>query len=465
MSRVLFLQLMRACSPGDTDVVFDQALGQLSTILRAKGHSTALARIVEFDAHRLRELMHRTRPDVVYAMHGGTSTDLATRVLLELRECYRCTVVVGGPTVTVLPDLALSLPGVAAAFLGEPDHAFPVYLGALAAGNGQPDIEGVWTSDGSRVRRNGHAVVVADLDELPFADRELFGAGPSTDVFDISVGRGCPSRCAYCPNDRIRDATEAGGAYVRRRSADHICDELDELCQRYPETRMIRITDHALLHDVEWLEEFAATYADRCGMPFSCHVRANMLDEHRADLLRYAGCVSAEIEVISGSDFIRNEILDMETTDEDLEAAFRLLHARDIDTCAVNFVGAPYATQSAELRTVELNRALRPSLVEVRVFYPYAGTAARDLCREMGWLSNRSEHGYTMGNSVLDMPALTPGRIRELSARMEADISGRSAWWRRMSRYHPASILRRLAESVAALTRAPRRLIGLMRRS
>jgi radical SAM superfamily enzyme YgiQ (UPF0313 family) len=434
MSSILFLQLMRRRRPGDTGPVFDQQLGQLSATLRKDGHQTSLVRLDGFELSKLHHSVEQYKPELAYAVFDGASVDAARRTFGEIHERFGLPVVVGGSYATVLPDMALSMPGVCAVVLGDADYSFPAYLKRRFGNDAILALEGVWTNENGHVHKRSMPTIHLDLDALPFADRDLFGVGPDSEILDITVGRGCPTRCAYCINDRLREAADAGEHFVRRRSPENICDEIDHLCLEYPKTRFLRFTDHALATDLDWLEAFAQTYEFRCGLPFECHVRANTFDERRGDLLKKAGCTVAEIEVISGSDFIRNEILEMNTSDEQIEHTFALLKARGICTKSVNLVGTPYSSQVAEDRTVDINRRVGADVVDVRVYYPFYGTKARSLIKEQGWLTNRCESSFSTGESVLDMPRLDAERIRRISSRMPQEIAGgrpsvfRRAW-------------------------------------
>jgi anaerobic magnesium-protoporphyrin IX monomethyl ester cyclase len=424
MSSILFLQLMRRRRPGDTGPVFDQQLGQLSAVLKKDGHQASLLRLDGFNPSDLHHSIERNKPEIVYAVFDGASVDAARRTFGEIQEQFRLPIVVGGPYATVLPDVALSMPGVRAVILGDADYSFPLYVKRRLGNDINSPLEGVWTNENGRVHKFGVPAIHLDLDALPFADRELFGVDPESEILDITVGRGCPRRCAYCINDRLREAAGAGEHFVRRRSPENVCDEIDHLCLEYPNTRFLRFTDHALATDLDWLEAFAEMYEFRCGLPFECHVRANILDERRADLLKSAGCSVAEIEVISGSDFIRNEILDMDTSDEQIERSFALLKAHGVGTKSVNLVGAPYSSQVAEDRTVEINRRIGADVIDIRVYYPFYGTKARSLAKEEGWLTNRCESSFSAGESVLDMPRLDAERVRRIRNRMSQEIAG-----------------------------------------
>jgi hypothetical protein len=144
-------------------------------------------------------------------------------------------------------------------------------------------------------------------------------------------------------------------------------------------------------------------------------------------MLVAAGCVEAEIEVVSGSDFVRNDILNMEVSDEHFLAAFTRLRQRDIRTRAVVLVGSPYATEMSSKSLVQLVEGLEPDECEVKVYHPLPGTRGRDLCREAGWLSNRGEDNFTLQRSILDMPNLPARTIDRTVRRLRRGSNG--SWW------------------------------------
>ena len=430
MSRVLFFQCFRRRPHSAAGPRFDQQLGVLSSVLRAEGHQTSLIPINHFDAKYVSAQVSRLRPDVAYFVIDGTAIDLARRTLGLLKDQHPLPVVAGGQYATLMPSTALSMPGVIAVVVGEAERSFPPYLRSLTSRDSAAPTPGVCTRVNGHTTRPTPAPLTEALDALPFADRTLFGATQADTVFEIVSGRGCPMRCAYCVNDSVHELYDGAPAYVRRRSANNICDEIDAICMTYPQTTRLRFSDHAFAMDYAWLKEFALVYEDRCGLPFSCHVRANSLDEVKADLLKHAGCDWAEVEVISGSNFIRNEILEMDTLPGHIERCFTLLRNRDIRTRVISYAGVPYSSEITEMDTVKLIRHLKPDVVDVRVYYPYVGTRAANVAQEMGWLSNRSEENFATARSVLDMPALPAKTIARLAKRVPAEMIQSSSCFR-----------------------------------
>jgi len=465
MSRILFLQCFRPRAPGLTRPRFDQQIGVLSSTLRGAGHQTFLIPITQFRAQALPAEVSRKGPDFIYAVIDGTAVDLARLTLSMLKEKHPLPVIAGGQYPTVMPSTALSMPGVVGVVVGEPERSFPAFLETFYDDQGGVPVPGVCMREHGRTTRAVPAPLVEDLDTLPFADRELFGVTETDELFEIVTSRGCPMRCAYCVNDAVRELYNDSPPYVRRRSPDNICDEIDAICMAHPDATRLHFSDHAFVMDYAWLRDFLDVYEDRCGLPFSCHVRANSLDEGKADLLQRAGCDFADVDVISGSNFIRNEILQMDTTRGQIERSFALLHNRDIRTRALNYAGVPYSSEITESDTVRLNRHLRPDVADVRVYYPFHGTKSAIIAREMGWLSNRGEENFTAGKSVLDMPTMPAKTIQKLARRMPGEINGlgSSGIWRAIGRI-PIAPGKTLADVVTFLTNSRAKPVPQQRR-
>lgn len=416
--RILFLSFGTPRAPRQEGVRFDPVLGVLAAVLREQGHEISLLPIKSFDPDPLRERIRNFGPDLLYAQVAPTCPDLARRTLGHIEQRYGLHAVAGGVFATVEPDAALSFPGVQAIVVGEPERALPAYVVEHLTGEPGDPIPGIWyRNEHGTVRTEPHPLT-GDLDSLPFAERGIFENGDHSGgqaCRTVSVGRGCPLRCGYCFNDRLAEMYAGRGDFVRRRSPEEICDEIDALCLAHPETERIRFEGHLFALDEQWLEGFASVYARRCGIPFECHVRSQAVSERVAELLAQAGCALAEIHIVSESDFVRNEILTMDVSDHQLVAAFDRLRVRGIRTRAVSLVGAPYSTEVSLSRLVKLVDRLQASEHDVRVFYPLPGTTARQLCSEKGWLSNRGEENFLRQHSVLDMPGMPAASIDRLA--------------------------------------------------
>lgn len=455
MDRILIVQCFRRRPRESPNPRFDPTLGILASALGAQGWDPSLMPLDRLDKETFLDRVRALSPDVVFVSIDGMAVDLARRALGFLRDHCPVRTWVGGAFARIMPAAALSMPNVHGVVVGEPEEVFPRILrDPTHSAPGVYRREEASPTNGS-VSAFHPVPLIADLDALPFANRAIFAYPADWSCFDVQVVRGCPYRCAYCTNDTIRESQDEEGAFVRRRSPDHVCDEIDQICMAFPETSRLRFPDHAFALDCAWLKSFVSTYEDRCGLPFTCHARANAMDEGTADLLQRAGCDEVEIELISGSNFIRNEILDMDTDARQIERAIRALRDRGIRIRSVNLVGVPYSSELTETDTIRLNQYLRPDTFEARIYYPFPGTRAAELTHEMAWLSNRGEQSYSDGRSVLDMPRFPASAIEVIAKSMPHEVmSARSSFlWRMLTRV-PLSRRRTLADWVAGFFHA-----------
>ncbi len=417
---------------------FDPQLGTLFSLLERRGHELALVGLARFDLLRVKAALAQALPQLIYADISAVCVEAARRVFEFLDQREHLPVVVGGGFPTVDPAAALSLPGVSAVAIGEPDASLATYLERMKDPAVGQVVSGVWLRDERGTSQPELPSLVEDLNSLPFAQRDLFGYADyvrHTGQIEIAVGRGCPQRCAYCTNDRLRSLYDGRGTWVRRRSPGNILAEIAQLRQRYPAARRVRFLDHPFALDAEWLAAFLETYARQCDLPFRCHLRANAASADVVARLAAAGCHFVDVELASASNFIRNEVFDMELSTAQIRDTFAWLRAAGIRSRAIVYVGAPYESEAslAETRTLLLD--LKPDLADVRPYYPWPGTRARELSREHGWIHARGEEQYQEDRPGIDMPACRPEIVTAFIRRLRAELpnSNSEPWWRRWS--------------------------------
>ncbi len=417
---------------------FEPQLGTLLALLERRGHQLSLEGLARFDLDKVKAAFSRGLAQLVYADISAVCVDAARRTLEYIERHEFLPIVVGGSYPTVDPAASLSLPGVQAVAVGEPDASLVTYFERMKDPAAGQIVSGVWLRDERGLARPEVPSLVEDLNSLPFAHRDLFNCAEhvrKTGQIEIAIGRGCPQRCAYCINSRLARLYEDRGTWVRRRSAGNILAEIALLRERFEGLRLVRFLDHTFALDEQWLTEFLSSYTRQCGLPFRCHLRANSTQEDTVRRLAEAGCELADVEVISSSNLIRNEILEMDVSGEQIRDTFARLKAAGIRSRAIVYLGAPYESEASLAETRTLLLELRPDLVDVRPHFPWPGTRARDLCQEQGWLHARGEDQYHQDRAGVDLPACRPEAlaafVKRLRSETPATLNGR--WWQRWS--------------------------------
>jgi anaerobic magnesium-protoporphyrin IX monomethyl ester cyclase len=417
---------------------FEPRLGTLLALLKKRGHELSLLGLARFHLTSTKAALADKLPQLIYADIAGVCQGAAHRTFEYIQQHEFLPIVVGGDFPTVDPAGSLSLPGVQAAALGEPDASLVTYLERIKDPTIGQVVSGVWMRDEAGLARPDLPALVEDLGSLPFPERELFGYADHvrrTGEIEIAVGRGCPQQCAYCINDWLESIYEGRGAWVRRRTPENVLAEINLLRGRYPDVRRVRFLDHAFALDAAWLESFMQVYRQRCPLPCRCHLRLNAAEEDTLRRLTEARCEQVDVEVISGSDFIRNEIFDMDLSNAQIETAFAQLRAARIRTRAIVYLGAPYESEASLADTRELLLRLKPNLADVRPYYPWPGTRAFETCRENGWVHVRGEEQYHHDLNGLDIPACRPDQVHAFMRRLRQEVPTTlgEPWWRRWS--------------------------------
>ncbi len=401
------------------DISLSQPMGflSLSAVLRARGHQTGLAlagrrgflaRVQDF------------KPDVLaYSVTTGFHRyylELNRRLKAFLAESRKPPLtLVGGPHATFFPEMVES-EGVDAVCRGEGEDAIADFANALESGRDYTRIPNLWVKNGRGIVRNDVRPLIEDLDRVPFPDRDLlFSLDHFTRESPVKVfftNRGCPYLCTYCFNHKYNSLYCGKGEVVRYRSVENVLAEIREVRSKWPLKHLFFLSDNFILNR-EWVREFAARYRAEIGLPFTCNVRANLVDEAVACDLREAGCVSVLFGVESGDEHLRNDVLKRNLSNELMLRAGRNLHAAGIRLYTQNILALPGETFSQALATLKLNQSLRPAYAWASIFAPYPSSELTEYAIRNGYFEgdpnslNPSFHSH----SVMKFPSRRERRM------------------------------------------------------
>lgn len=413
--------LIQFGAPGTDEPLcrFDNSLGIAAAIMRKEQFTPHLLTLCGHQDQRLRKAITSYRPRHVVVDIEPHSVIAARRTIGLLSRMYALPVVAVGRYATCLPERALSIPGTQAVIVGEYERALCQYLLSVRDQQDLTSLPGVWVNTEDGLVHGDLPELLPDLDSLPFAERELFKYDKivrATGELHFKACRGCPHWCAYCVNDWYMDIHAERGPFVRRRSVGHLLEEISVVAKKYTQAQRVVFYDHAFIDDSAWLTAFAAEYGKVCALPFHCHVRLNDLDAERASLLALAGCQGVTAAFMSGSNFIRDEVFNLNTDDAHIDLGFQLLRKAGLAITAEVLIGSPYESEITVEETIRRLRELGPDDIAVRVFHPTPGTRSAEMCHENSWVSGRSEEHYWQQSSTLDMPSLPAERINQLAS-------------------------------------------------
>ena len=240
----------------------------------------------------------------------GIYTNLMTRraVLDIVRDAKACgwTVVLGGPESANYPKEYL-LAGADVIVIGEGEATMAELLPALA-NRGPHHLGGVagtvFRDQDGNVVTNPERAQIADLDSIPWPDRDAIDQQRYIDVWrthhgmgsvNLITARGCPYKCNWCSHAVF-------GFTHRRRSFVNCADEVQNILETYHPDQVWYADDVFTISHI-WLYQYAAELKKRAiRIPFETISRADrMMKEEVLATLAQMGCYRIWIGSESGS--------------------------------------------------------------------------------------------------------------------------------------------------------------------
>lgn len=357
-------------------------IGQLSAVLRAHGHDTRLHHMFgRFDLEPLRQCLAEYEPDVVGFTVVYPQYRFVKRIIEQLRP-WQAFTICGGAHCTVAPQCIEDIAGLDAVCVGEGEYPLLELVDALRDGKPVDGIQSLWVkkADGT-VTGNPTRPFIADLDELPFYDREFCDYQAIIDSdFDTATfqfGRGCPFNCTYCSNHVIRGTQ--GGPYVRFRSVDAALEEIRQVVTKF-NLKYLYLNDDTFMVKKSFFREFCERYPKEFSYPFFVNGRPEQITEEVCQLLKDAGCQRMTMGLEHGDEEYRTEVLGRRMSNESIVTAFELCRRAGFKTKSHSLVGLPYETRELHQKTIDLNAEILPDSFNLHIFEPYPGTTLGDIC-------------------------------------------------------------------------------------
>ncbi|HEX9945177.1 MAG TPA: radical SAM protein [Thermoanaerobaculia bacterium] len=316
----------------------------------------------------------------------GLYTNLMTRrPVLDLMAAARArgwTVILGGPESAGYPDEYLAR-GADVVVAGEGEETLAELLPALAE-KGSHRLHGIagaiFRDEEGRIVHNPERAQIADLDALPWPDRERIDQQKYIEVWrthhgsgsvNLITARGCPYKCRWCSHAVF-------GFSHRRRSVRGVADELEHIRDRY-QPDQVWYADDVFTINHRWLFDYAAELKRRgLRLPFETISRADrmMRDEVLATLAEM-GCYRIWIGSESGSQRIL-DAMERGVTAEQVQWATRAAQRHGIQVGMFLMWGYEGETVADIEATIEHVKKANPDIFFTTVAYPIKNTAYYD---------------------------------------------------------------------------------------
>ena len=366
------------------DLFIIEPLGimQMIAVAKRRGHQCYFA---SYRSQNFLPLVKKINPDLVAISIMSISNSSCKIIIDKIKKIDpRIFVLVGGSHPTFYPEF-INKSGADAICIGEGDGAFADLLKAFEDRKSLNHIPNIFT----RTSKNPCRPLEEDLDRLPFPDRDLVYQNSLLGKMKLKsfmATRGCPYACSYCFNSAYRKLYLHKGKILRRRSVNHLIEEIEWVQANYP-LEMIRFGDDNFVEGVtDWFEDFVEKYSRRVKLPFYCLLRPNVVTPRLAKLIKKAGCISVATSIETGNEQIRQQILNRQVTDKQIIKACRTLVNNGIKTYTNIMVGLPETDISDEAKSIELAAKSKTTYAAFTIFTPFPGTELHQYCLEKGYL-------------------------------------------------------------------------------
>lgn len=361
---------------GNEGTWINHGLAILSAALKRDGRDVGLIdlrRLAGWDDYRrrVRESESAAFGITMMSVDFGPATE-AARIIKQLLP--EAKVFVGGPHASIMTEELEGLSCIDCVVKGEGEVTFPKLIRDVEAGRPLPKVV-----EGERL---------SNLDDAPWADRDLFGGGEEPFVaflpapfVTLIAGRGCRYNCSYCqPAERL-----IFGRHVRRRSVGNVIAELRALKRRCG-FRSWMLHDDCITEDRQWVMEFVAAYR-QAGFdePFVCQSRADIIcrNEDMVKALAGAGLRLFIIGFESGSNRVLKYLRKGSTREQNLDAA-RICRRYGIKIWANYMLGLPTETNDEVLETLSMLEEIRPYHCSPAFYTPHPGSDLYEMGKAMG---------------------------------------------------------------------------------
>jgi anaerobic magnesium-protoporphyrin IX monomethyl ester cyclase len=361
------------------------------------------------------------KPDLIAITLVEDTFELGMSLLTPIKD-YKAPVIAGGVFVTFSAEEVISNPNVDMVCIGEGEEALIELCQKMSRGEDYSTTQNLWIKRDGQVIKNPMRQVT-DINKLPFIDYDVFDKkrlyrpmhGKIYTMIHVEIDRGCPYDCTYCEAPHLRRLfKEKGcGTYYRRKDIDRLMDEMKYLVDKYHPDYVNFNSETFLAKPASELKKFALKYQE-LGLPFWCQTRPETVTSEKIEILRDMGCQNMQFGIEHGNEEFRKKILNRHCSNDQMLKALRIVEEHNLAYTVNNIIGFPEETRELIFDTININRLINPTTMNVYLFTPYKGTRLYKYCIEKGYLSGSDKVHQLLDGAPLQMNSITYEELKGL---------------------------------------------------
>ncbi len=404
----------------------------------------------------VREAISTYRPAVIGLTAKTQNFTSACNVAKIAKAINPATIVIlGGPHASMAPREALDhCDQIDVAVKGEGEETLIELLHAIERDRHIAGIPGTIMRKqdarriGSRPRRDGVLAVLrpndaddgfvdggpreymTDLNEQPFPHESAptclkdYEKYPLEAFQYIFATRACPYNCFFCGSRNI------WGRQTRWRTAEHVGREFAAL-QKLG-LKHVHFDDDTFGVKRSYILELCDQIQKQApGITWSCELHTKLCTEKTIPAMAKGGCVSVQVGIESGSNWMLKEMR-KNTRIEESYAACKLIKKHGIHLSTFFIVGFPQETEETLAQTIQAMKTVHADRLIYSIFTPYPGTETFEDCKRRGLVDDSfdvSRFNHQSPDNCFTQ-FIKPERFRELANQVEKMVDRRNAFMR-----------------------------------
>lgn len=389
-------------------------IASIGAATKAAGHDVALIDLRQLSGFdEFKRMIMRDPADVYGISVAPVDYAFALKTVFEIKSNLpRAKVIMGGIHPSIFPE-EYDFEVIDTVVIGEGEVTFPELLNDID--NLQKVVQGT----------------KPNLDEIPYADRELFDYQRELDCFfapgqalpsiTMISGRGCPFKCNYC---QPAENAVFGKPY-RMRSPEDVVNEMDLLYRNSYQFKSVTFWDDTFTVNSKWVDEFSDLYEmTGIGASIAACSRADLIcnNEPMVERLASIGVDWFVIGLESGSQRLLDLIKKGTTVDQNIEAA-RICRKYGIKIFGTYMYGLPTETEEESFQTWKMINEIKPEHASPFWFLPIKGTGLYDICKKDDLILDEDPNIQRTGVFVPRLKGVNYENIQYLMGKENKDAS------------------------------------------
>ena len=195
------------------------------------------------------------------------------------------------------------------------------------------------------------------------------------------------------------------------RTPQLVVDEIKEADRKYG-IQQVMFVDSTFNLNKKWVIDFCNLFAEQTDLKMTVNIRADVMDEEIMRALSRARCDPARFAIETGSEEMRNSVLEKKLTDDQIIRTASLFKKYNVPFLTFNMMGLPNETLDMAWQTIEMNRELNPDVVNLDLFMPYPNLNLTKYALKMGILDEVSLKRLSEGEHKLFRSVLKQKEIK-----------------------------------------------------